>query len=249
MMDNPLVSIIIPCYNSELFIAEAVESILNQDYRNFELIIIDDCSTDNSVQIINKYAESDNRIRLIKLEQNKGVANARNIGFENVKGDLISSLDSDDIWLPGKLSFQVEYMKSNNCDIFTCGFYKMDINSKILSHIKLPKYVTYSSLLYSNCLSNSTVIMKKDIKQFRYKKIGHEDYVFWLEVLKAGYTVHTDSKPVSCYRIRQDSVSGNKLKASKFQWNIYRNYLKFGVIKSAYYFVFYTIKGLMKFLK
>lgn len=183
-MDNGLVSIIIPMYNSEETIIKSISSVLNQDYRDIEIIIVDDGSNDNSYNIVNLYIHEkkiQDKIKLIKQE-NRGPSAARNKGISISKGKYIAFLDSDDIWLKNKLIEQIKIMnKYNDISLLTCM-----INDNKLNHNTNLKYITFNKLLFKNCLTTSTVILKRnvieDIGVFDDKKKYSEDYDLWLRI-------------------------------------------------------------------
>lgn len=249
MNSKPLISIITPLYNCEHLISFTIESILSQTYTNWELIIIDDNSTDNSFFVANSY--NDKRISVYKNELNKGVAYTRNLGLEKSKGNFICFLDSDDYWDSKKLELQLNHiLKLDEPAILTCAYQKVDYNGNLVGNIiNMPNRVVYKDLLKTNSIPCLTVLFSASLgKKFKFREIGHEDYVFWLDVLKDGHVVHTINNCLAYYRIGNSSLSSNKIKAASFQWKIYRNYLKFSFLKSIYYFIHYFIFGLKKYI-
>lgn len=245
---RPLVSIITPSYNSEGFIKETIESVLNQTYTNWEMIIIDDCSTDNSPEIIKEYMKIDSRIKYLKNKENSGPAISRNLGLDNSKGEYIAFLDSDDVWFKEKLQIQMEYIIKNKTDILHNNYYFCDENGKIIKEVKNDYRLNYKKILKSNQIKTSFLIVKKEVlKNIRFQNIKHEDYAFFLDFLRENNECFCISKPLGKYRINSTSVSSNKLRSAIWTWKIYRNYEKFNLIKASYYFINYALNGILKY--
>ena len=243
-----LVSIITPMYNSEKTIQQMIESVLQQTYTNWELIIADDLSSDASVTIIEQYQQNDPRIKLIAAKINTGPAECRNRGISKAKGDYLAFLDSDDSWRPEKLSKQIDYMQKNNALLVYSSYAYMDEKGRLTGKtIQVPKTVIYHQLLKSNVIPCLTAIYNiKKLGKFYMKPIGHEDYLYWLTILKTGIIAHGLQDTLAQYRIHPNTISSNKLKVSQFQWKIYRKELKLGLLESLYYFSWYTILGFKK---
>ncbi len=248
-MIDDLVSIIMPAYNAEKYIEEAIESVLKQTYRNWELIIVNDCSIDATEQIVKKYQEQDQRIRLCSLIKNKGVANARNTAIKNAVGRYLAFLDSDDMWLPEKLEKQIGFMKRNNY-VFTYHQYRHFASSdKVGEIVKIPSQLDYKDALKGNSIGCLTVCLDKSkIKPFIMPAQRHEDYITWLNILKeneiAAYGLQRD---FGRYRVdSKDSVSANKLKSAVWTWKVYRDSQLLSVLKSVYYMCFYITSGIKK---
>lgn len=187
MSSLPLVSIVTPCHNAEFTIASTIESVLVQSYPYWELLIVDDTSSDKSADIIKKYTQKDSRIKYFKTNQPSGSPSLpRNIGIENANGKYIAFLDADDIWLPNKLEKQVKFMEVNKYDLSYSFYEKMDWqgcrNNRI---IKTRDTTTYNKLLKSNSIPCLTSMIRKDvIENIRFKQIPQEDFCFWLDILK-----------------------------------------------------------------
>ncbi|MNK13363.1 putative teichuronic acid biosynthesis glycosyltransferase TuaG [compost metagenome] len=248
---EPLVTIITPCYNSADFVRLTVNSVLEQTYTNWELIVIDDKSKDDTCEVIEQYAQQHSNIRLIKLEQNAGVSNARNVGLEEAKGKYIAFLDSDDIWLKDKLTTQVAYMEEKSLPMTFCAYNRIDEAGEIISRkIEVPPSVNYRQLLSHNVIIFSTSLtLKTVIGDTRFKKAGHEDWIFWLDLFKKPFNGYGINEPLVLYRIRQGSVSSNKLKVIGFTWKIYRESEKLGLLPSIYHFVNYAFATVWKRLR
>lgn len=243
------VTIIMPSYNSENFIIESIESVLAQTYSNWELIIVDDCSPDDSNKIIAKYIDSDSRIKLIKLEKNSGPAVARNTAIEAANGRYIAFLDSDDVWLPNKLEKQIKFMQDNDL-AFTYSSYKLvgEDNEDLGLFITKDK-ISYFDMLKTCSVGCLTAIYdtEKIGKQYMPLILKRQDYGLWLKILKLIGETRGILEPLATYRIRKNSVSSNKVKAAKYQWKIYREIEKLSFLKSLYYFVFYAYNGVTKY--
>lgn len=242
-----------PAYNSEQYIAETINSVLEQTYKNWRLYVIDDKSEDNTLEIVKKYIEIDSRITLISLNCNKGQAHARNIGIKNSKGRYLTFLDSDDIWNKYFIEKQLNIMKQNSYELIFSAFERRNEDlSKSYGVLEVPKKVEYKDLLKNNYLSCLTTIIdtKRIGKIFFEEGYKHEDHILWIKLLKDyidyGYGNH---EVLAIYRIRTGSTSRNKIKAAKWKWDIYRGYLKLNIFKCVYYYGHYAYMGVIKNLK
>ena len=248
-MNNNLVSVIMPVYNCENFIGFAVESVINQTYNNWELIMVDDASTDNSLDIILKYARSDSRIRIIRLSKNFGAAVARNKAIEAAKGRFIAFLDCDDMWKKEKLEKQIKFMVDNDIAFSYSNFAVVSESGKDLKKIISPKEeLDYKKMLKGNSIGCLTVIIDKDkIGEFKMPLIKKgQDYATWLNILKEGCKAYKIDESLAIYRRRKNSLSGNMISSLKRTWNIYYNIEKLGLLKSTYYFSIYMIRAIKK---
>lgn len=248
---NELVSIITPCYNAERFIRETIESVIAQTYTNWEMIIVDDCSKDNSAEIIKEYVAKDARIKYLKTEKPSGSPTLpRNIGIQNAKGRYITFIDADDIYNCDKLKAQIACF-SDKVGIVFSNYEKIRFDGYRENRIIIsPKIVTYRKLLQSGYIGCGTMMydsLKTGYMQFRY--VGQEDYVFALEILKKGYIAVNTNTVEALYRIVENSRSSQKLEMAKRQWNVLRRIEKLSFIEAAYYFCHYAIKGTLKFIK
>jgi teichuronic acid biosynthesis glycosyltransferase TuaG len=247
---KPEVSIISPCFNSESYLQQMIDSVINQTYINWELILINDYSSDHTVDVIRRNVSVDSRIQFIDLPKNKGVANARNAGITKARGKYIAFLDSDDLWDADKLQKQVDFMKSTGCHLSYTAYRKMGSDSSILTEkiAVSEKGVSYRMLLKHNeigCLTamyNCEVIGKK-----YFMKVGHEDFVYWLSILKSGYVAYGLNTVLATYRVHQDTLSSNKIRAALFTWNIYRNIEKLSFMSSVINFLSYSVAAFKKF--
>ena len=248
-MKNELVSIITPSYKSERFISQTIESVLAQTYKNWEMIIVDDVSPDNSNEIIEEYSKKDSRIKLIKLEKNSGPAVARNRAIEEAKGRYIAFLDADDLWHPEKLEKQIAFMSKNDLAFTYSSYNLMDEEGNSLGSFKTKEKITYSEMLKTCSVGCLTAIYdtKKLGKVYMPNILKRQDYGLWLKILKEINTTKGIVEPLGTYRILKNSVSSNKINAAKYQWKIYREVEKLSLVKSAYYFVQYAYYGFKKY--
>ena len=244
-----LVSVIMPCYDGEKYIAVAIESVINQTYHDWELLIVDDCSTDRSSSIIVGYAAQDYRIRCFKTQSPSGSpCLPRNMGIEASKGRFIAFLDSDDCWLPNKLEQQLPLFEEFNVGVVYSDYEKMSENGERNQRIvRAPARVNYRQLLLGNVIGCLTAVYDTaKVGKVYFENHSHEDYILWLSILKQGYVARNSGKVSACYRVREHSVSSNKWKALSWQWDIYRNVEKIGFLKAAYCFVHYAYKAFRK---
>jgi glycosyltransferase involved in cell wall biosynthesis len=248
-MQNKLVSIITPSFKSERFIAQTIESVQAQTYSNWEMIIVDDCSPDNSNDIIETYLQKDERIKLIKLEKNSGPAIARNRAIEEAKGRYIAFLDADDLWASNKLAKQISFMKEKNLAFTYSSYNLIDEDGNDLGYFETKAHIEYNTLLKTNIIGCLTAIYdtEKLGKVYMPNILKRQDYGLWLKILKKAGKTEGILEPLATYRILNNSVSSNKLKASLYQWKIYREVEKLGVFQSIYYFLQYAYFGFRKY--
>ncbi|MCD9493506.1 glycosyltransferase family 2 protein [Photobacterium carnosum] len=243
-----IVSIVTPLYNSEKYIEETIKSVIQQSYMDWELIIIDDNSNDNSVEIVEKYIKDDDRITLIKLSQNSGAAIARNTGINKSKGKYLCFLDADDIWSKEKLEVQIDFMSKYNL-AFSYGDYKIiDDNGNYQGQFIAKESITFSDLCITcdiGCLS--VMIDTKKIKEIVMPIIPKEDYAMWLSILKDNNIMAYKYKGVYCsYRVLKNSLSSNKYKEIFKQYNVLLKIADLSRLKSFYCILLYIFYGLKK---
>ena len=250
MNTQTLISIIMPMHNSAAFVGEAIESVLAQSYREWELIIVDDESTDASVSIVEAYAQKDSRIRLFRNPKPIKMPSApRNMGLSMAKGRYIAFLDSDDMWLPEKLTQQIPLMQNPQVAIVYSNYEKMTESGKKTGVIKAPRQADYKKLLRGNVIGNLTGIYDKEkVGIVPFLNIHHEDYAMWLSILKRGFIAQNTGTVAARYRLSSSSVSTNKYRVLSWQWNIYRNIEHISIMKSTIYFVSYAFKAFLKTL-
>ena len=244
-----LISIIMAAYNAEKTIVQAVESVLNQTYPHFELLVVNDCSTDRTVELVKGIAERDKRVRLISNQKNSGVSYTRKHGLDEARGEWIAILDSDDAWAPEKLEKQIVLQEKMNADLLFTGSAFMDSDGQPIDwYLHAPAEVTYRQLLKQNILSNSSALVRKELYTKHYA-VGdgmHEDFAIWLGILKEGKKAYGVDEPLLIYRIAKSSKSGNKVKAAQMNWNAYR-YVGLNTVEAAYYEAWYMVKNIIKY--
>lgn len=240
-MTSPKTSIITPVYNAEEFLSETIESVLNQTDRNFEFLLIDDCSTDSSPEIIKEYGENDQRIRYIKLEENSGAAVARNTGLDKARGRFIAFVDSDDKWYPEKLSKQLAFMEINNKAFTYTKYERITEEGEVLGAPGFPDKLNYTGLLKNTAIACSTVVIDRQIiGDFRMPLVRKgQDTATWLRILSNHEYAYLVDEVLNQYRSREGSLSSDKFSALKRTWNTYRNLEKLPIYKAVYYFSFY----------
>ena len=246
---NPLVSIITPNYNCEKYISETIQSVINQTHQNWELIIVDDASTDNSVEIIKNFQYLDNRIKLIKVEENSGPAICRNIGIENASGFFLTFIDSDDLWLDNFIKISLKKVRNTNGFVFS-SYHRFDekLKPKYTDFI-VPKKVTYFDILKTNSISCLTAFIdiKKLGKFYMPDVLYRQDMGLWLQYLKKIDFAIGLEQPLAIYRIRKDSHSRNKIRLIIPQWHFYRSVENLSFKKSIYFIVHWMLNGLKKY--
>ena len=246
-MSQEKISIIMAAYNAERTIAQAIQSVIEQTYDNWELLIINDCSKDNTVGVINSY--TDPRIRLLQNPTNLGVSKTRKAGMDAAKGEWIAILDSDDAWARDKLEKQMRLVESTGAQLVFTGSAFMDDEGKPIDWVlHVPEKIEYKELLKQNLVSNSSVLVKKELYEKHYA-IGdgmHEDFAIWLGITRDGHTAYGIDEPLLIYRLSNMSKSSNKLKAAKMNWKTYR-YVGLNHISALYYMCWYTLRGLLKY--
>ncbi|MBQ2444058.1 MAG: glycosyltransferase family 2 protein [Clostridia bacterium] len=227
MTDKPLVSIITPVYNCEQYLPLTIESVQAQTYENWELILADDCTPDNSADIIAEYAKKDSRIKYIKLKENSGAAIARNEALEAAKGRYIAYLDADDIWLPNKLERQIDFMKKNDVEFSCCDYEKIEADGTPLNKtVHMPETITYNQLLSNTIIQTVGVIAdleKVDKKLLVMPNVRRgQDSATWLQMLRNGVKFTGQNEVLAQYRRVPQSLSANKFSAMKRTWYLYR---------------------------
>jgi teichuronic acid biosynthesis glycosyltransferase TuaG len=237
-----LVSIITPAYNCEKYIAECIDSVINQTYKNWEMIIVDDCSTDDTCAVVERFSSSDPRIRLIRRTENGGPARTRNTALKAANGRYIAFLDSDDLWLPKKLERQLAFMEIKGAALSYTQYRRFTEDSKQPGPlISVPSFFTYRQLLQNTGIACLTVIIDtKFTGPIEMPLVQHEDYALWLKILKRGIVAQGLMEDLARYRITETSVSGNKVKSAIWVWRIYRDIEKLSIPDAARCFINYA---------
>lgn len=242
------ITIVTPTYNASQYISETIQSVMKQTFGDWELIIVDDCSSDMTIETINEYLKVDPRIKLIQLDVNSGAAVARNMAIEAAQGRYIAFLDSDDLWLPDKLEAQLAFMQTNHYPFTYTGYRKIDESAKVFGQVGVPDRVSYFDLLKVCSIGCLTAIY--DTKYFGkvYMPLirKRQDLGLWLRLLKNTDYAYGLGEPLAHYRIRADSISANKANAAKFTWKLYREVEDLSLFKASYYFSHYAVRGLLR---
>jgi len=233
---SELVSIITPTFNAEKFIRATIESVQKQSYQNWEMILVDDASTDQTVTIVKEFAQKDDRIKLTELPKNSGNGFARNVALEKAVGKYIAYLDADDLWLPMKLERQIQFLKANNLP-FTFSFYDCidEEGNDLHKRVEAPLNLKYEQLFFCNYVGNLTAIYDVDF----FGKIvieatqKRQDWRLWLTILKQIEVTKPVPEILAFYRIRKDSISSSKFKLIKHNFGVYRDFHRFNFVFSA----------------
>lgn len=247
---NGLVSIITPTYNSAKYIAETIQSVQNQTYQNWEWIIIDDGSSDDTEIVVNSLKEKDKRIQFFKLEQNSGPAIARNTGIEKAKGNFMTFLDADDIWFPNFIENSINTIKESGVSFVFSSYRRSNESLEfVYSDFIVPQKVTYTDILKSNSISCLTAFLDiyKLGKKFMPIIRKRQDMGLWLKYLKEIPYAYGIEEPQAIYRIRENSLSRKKSDLIKYQWQFYREVEKLTIFQSIYYMLHWMYRGFMKY--
>lgn len=247
---SPLVSVIMPSYNGEEFIEQAISSVIAQTVEDWELIVIDDCSADRTRQIVEGFAISDERVRLVRNQKNMGAAGSRNRGLELCNGAYVALLDSDDYWQPQWLSKMLECARQTEADIIYCSYAIVDEQGrKLCNDFIVPQQTDFERSMIRSVITCSTVLLTKKLaKAHRFPTdMYHEDIALWFRLLRDGVQARGVPEVLASYRQRSDSRSANKLKSACRRWTIYRKYLKLPFIKCVVLMLQYGYYGLIKF--
>lgn len=258
-MQEKLVSIIVPVYNAGAYIEETIRMVEKQTYQEWELILVDDCSSDNSKAVIEEYLQKRNsleesmrrqEIRLLVKQQNEGAAMARNTGMEAAKGRYIAFLDADDIWLSKKLSKEMTFMEKQQASFVFSAYEFGDENAKGTGKIvHVPEKLTYRRALSRTVIFTTTVLLdRKKIPSelLSMPNVKSEDTAFWWKLLKNGIVACGLDEVLAIYRRPAKSLSSNKWEAIKRIWNLYRRQEQLPVIAAAYYFVFWAMRATLR---
>ena len=244
------VSVIIPAFNCEDYIEESICSVLNQSFSDFELIIVDDASTDHTLEILRDYQDKDPRIKVISQKKNAGVANTRNKGFDHCRGKFIALLDADDYWQKDKLKKQIEAQAETNADLIYCSYEIVnEKGAKICDDFLVPATTSLNETLKQNVINCSTALFKSEIIQkHRFSsEYYHEDLVFWIDLLKEGIKVFGLKEVLASYRRVSGSRASDKLKSAKNRYIVLRDYLGLPFYKDAEIMLVYAFKAANKY--
>ncbi|MBU4539410.1 MAG: glycosyltransferase [Weeksellaceae bacterium] len=246
----PEVSIITPVFNSSKFLEQTIDSVFSQTFFDWEWMITDDSSSDDSVEMIQKL--NDSRIKLIVAEKNGGAGHARNLSLENATGRFITFLDADDFWEPNFLEEMVSFMKKENAELAYSNYARCDENLQPkIEDFKADKEVTFNNLLKTCRLSllSSMYDSSRVGKEFFPENSKREDHIMWLNLLKKIPVGKPLPKTMAKYRMHAASISRRKTNIMKDQYLVYKDYMKFSTLKSAYYTANWALNGFIKYSK
>lgn len=247
---TPFVSVIMPAYNAERFVEEAIHSVMIQTFTNWELLVLDDGSSDSTRAIVERLAAEDGRIRLICNETNLGTAATRNRGLELMQEGYAAFLDCDDVWHPEKLALQLARMDETGADLCCCSYAVVDEEGNKAKHdYIIPASISYEHMLMENSIGCSTVVLSPNAASvYRFDaSFYHEDYLLWLRMLSDGCVAVGCREPLASWRMTAGSRSANKLKSAGNRWRIYRKYFRFSFGKSLWLMSHYAVAGIRKY--
>ncbi|MGO5011568.1 teichuronic acid biosynthesis protein TuaG [Niallia sp. Sow4_A1] len=245
----PSVSIIMPSYNCKEYISYSIESVREQTYTDWELLIVDDHSTDGTVDLLKEWEKADGRIRIFYQTVNEGAAVARNIALAHARGRYIAFLDSDDRWKKDKLEAQLAYMMDNKYAFTFTAYEWIDQKGEYLNkYIRAPKRVDYQTMLKNTIVGCLTVLIDRDqVGDFRMPNIRtRQDLATWLMILKRGFRAFGLNEILAEYRVGNESISKNKWKAAKNNWHVYRQIEQLNFLQSSWYFSHYAYNAIRK---
>ncbi len=247
-----MVSVVMPAYNCAQYVAEAIRSVLGQTHRNLELIVIDDCSSDDTFSILQGFASQDARVRPFRNERNLGVAATRNRGISLAAGEYVALLDSDDRWHPEKLDLQLRCAQATGAELIYTSYALMDASGDTPYPAQIvPGSVDVKQLLRNNVIGCSTVMLRRALFD-RYQfpaEYYHEDYALWLQLLQDGHKAAGLPEVLVDYRVTSGSKAGNKWKSAAHRWRIYRDFMHLSLLASAKYSLLYAAAGIKKYRK
>ena len=243
-----LVSVIIPCHNSEHTVGRAIQSVLDQKKCAIEIIVVDDASTDNSRQILESIQKKHTVLKTAYLEDCKGAGNARNVGIEMAEGEMIAFLDADDRWVNGKLAKQVEYMTSNEVGFCSTQYEKINEVNGARVLVQAPPVFNYHQALMCSPIGTSTVVIRSDVLgELRFNLLRRrQDYLLWLNVLKRGATIHCLPLVGTVYSYgNPNSLSSNRLKSIKYNWRVLME-MEIAPSRALFYLINQIVRSFLK---
>ena len=244
----PLVSIITPSWNVERLIGETIASVQAQTFQDWELLIADDCSTDNTAAAIEGLAAKDPRIKLIRQPRNGGPALARQAAIERAQGRFIAFLDSDDLWLPAKLERQIAFAREHRAALSFTAFRRINENGSVTGRLMaVPDSLTYEQLLKNTSIATLTALVDRDVAgPIAMKNEPYDDFCLWLSILKPGHVAYGLNEDLARYRVRGVSVSSRPLRSAGWVWHVYRNVEQLSLLKSAWCFAHWSARAWLK---
>ena len=243
----PVVSVVIPVFNGATFLSEALTSVQSQTFQDFEVIVIDDASTDNSLEIINSFCYADSRFKSISLEKNVGGGAARNVGLMAASARYVAFLDSDDFWFPEKLSIQLEILESNDDIALVCSAFLSLFEDGFFKEVNPPREIDANRLRYTNDICCSSVIVdRKKACDLQFPDIRYrQDWGLWLSIFEYHPIALCIDTPLLVYR-NYGGISSRKSRVFIKQWEFFREHCGYGLLQSCGYFVIYALFGVSK---
>jgi teichuronic acid biosynthesis glycosyltransferase TuaG len=244
----PLVSVVTPSWNVARLIGATIESVQAQTLTDWELVIADDCSTDETAAVVQSYAAKDPRVHLIRQPRNGGPALARQAAIERAQGRFIAFLDSDDLWLPAKLERQVAFTREQRAPLSFTAFRRInEAGSTTGRLIGVPRSLSYDQLLKNTSIATLTALVDRDITgPIAMKNEPYDDFCLWLSILKPGRVAHGLNEDLARYRVRGVSVSSRPLRSAGWVWHIYRNVERLPLLQSAWCFAHWGARAWLK---
>jgi teichuronic acid biosynthesis glycosyltransferase TuaG len=243
-----LVSVITPSWNVERLIGETIESVQAQTFRDWELLVADDCSTDQTAAVVGRYAASDPRIRLIRQPRNGGPALARQAAIDHAQGRFLAFLDSDDLWLPPKLERQLAFTERTRAPLSYTAFRRIDEEGLATGRlVNVPDSLTYEQLLKNTSIATLTALVDRErAGKVAMKNEPYDDFCLWLSILRPGLVARGLNEDLARYRVRGHSVSSRPMRSAGWVWHIYRKVEKLPLIKASWCFAHWGTRACLK---
>lgn len=244
----PLVSIITPAWNAHQFVGETIQSVQAQTTTDWEMLIADDCSTDNTTAIVDAYSAKDPRICLVRCTENGGPARARQAAINQAGGRYLAFLDSDDLWLPKKLERQLSFMSAKRAALSYTSFRRISEDGTTIGRpFAIPRSLTYRKLLRNTAIATLTAMIDREVAgDIAMTDVDYDDFCLWLSVLRRGHTAYGLQEDLARYRVRGNSVSSRPLRSARWVWNIYRNVEHLSMLDSAWCFLNFGVRACAK---
>lgn len=246
---SDLVSIVTPAYRAAAFVGDAIRGAIAQTYQEWEMLVVDDCSPDETATEIAAIAAVDPRVHLIRAQRNGGPAAARNLALERARGRFIAFCDADDYWLPGKLKSQLAFMANRDVALSYTSYRRISEDGRRVGHaIPVPESLTYSKLLGNTAIATSSVLLDRQrVGEVRMKHSFYDDFILWLEILKSGHVAGGLREDLLRYRVVQGSWSRSKSRSARMVWRTYRDHERLSLPESCWHLANYAIRGYLKY--
>jgi teichuronic acid biosynthesis glycosyltransferase TuaG len=248
-LNENLVSIVTPAYNASKFVAATIESVQAQTYAEWEMLIVDDCSKDDTVAVVERYAKDDARVKLIRHRTNGGPAQARETAVDAATGRFIAFLDADDLWMPAKLTHQLAFIGAHGAAFSFTEFRRIEADGRTVGRlIPVPDRLDYRALLKNTAIATSTVVLDRaKTGPFRMTRTYYDDYALWLEITRRGFAALGMHEDLMRYRVLGSSVSRNKARSARMVWRLYREVEHLPVAHAAWCFLHYAARAYRKY--